>query len=278
MSRRPSTLRFTGGSHSARHARRVSPFGYRQCVRLAVVAVALLPLSAGCGGDDEGTELTVLAASSLTTAFDELEATYEEEHPDVDVTLSYDSSAILAQQVISGAPADVLATADTETMQQVVDADMVDGEPTVFARNTMVIATPPGNPAGLDDATDLADATVAVCVPEAPCGAATGRLLELNDVAVEPATEEDNVSSVLTKVTSGEVDAGIVYVTDAQAAGDQVETVQIAHAAEVVNDDPIAVVAGTDRGESARAWVDLVLSPEGQRVLADLGFRTVSTG
>jgi molybdate transport system substrate-binding protein len=247
----------------------------------AVAAAAVLTLSlVSCGGSDahDRTELTVLAASSLTTAFDRLEKAYEGEHPDVDVRLSYDSSAILVEQVISGAPADVLATADTDTMAHAVDADLIDGDPTVFARNTMVIATPPGNPASIDDVTDLAEATVAVCVPEAPCGAATQKLFELNNVDVQPATEEDNVSSVLTKVTSGEVDAGVVYVTDAQAAGDDVDTVEIPHSDEVINDDPIAVIAGSDNSAAAQDWVDLVLSPEGQRTLADLGFRTVASG
>ncbi|HYJ70414.1 MAG TPA: molybdate ABC transporter substrate-binding protein [Nocardioidaceae bacterium] len=256
--------------------------GRPRCATIAIAAVAVLGLSlTSCGGsddDDETTELMVLAASSLTTAFDELETTYEDEHPDVDVKLSYDSSAILVEQVISGAPADVLATADTDTMADAVDADMIDGEPTIFARNTMLIATPPGNPAGIQDVTDLTDATVAVCVPEAPCGAATQKLFDLNNLDVQPATEEDNVSSVLTKVTSGEVDAGIVYVTDAQAAGDDVDTAEITHADEVINDDPIAIIAGSDNSDAAQDWVDLVLSSDGQQTLADLGFRTVSSG
>jgi molybdate transport system substrate-binding protein len=254
-----------------------------QVARPVVTACATafgLPLLAACGGSsgDDTTELTILAASSLTTAFDELEKTYEDEHPDVDVKLSYDSSAILVEQVNAGAPADVLATADTDTMADAVDAGTINGDPTIFARNTMLIATPPGNPAGIQDVTDLADATIAVCVPEAPCGAATQKLFDLNNLDIEPATEEDNVSSVLTKVTSGEVDAGIVYVTDAQAAGDDVDTVEIAHSDEVINDDPIAIVAGSDHADLAQDWIDLLLSSDGQQTLADLGFRTVSSG
>jgi molybdate transport system substrate-binding protein len=244
---------------------------------LAVTVTVLALISVGCSGsDDDATELTVLAASSLTNAFDQLEETYEEEHSDVDVRLSYDSSAILAEQVISGAPADVLATADTVTMQDVIDADLVDGEPTVFVQNTLVIATPPDNPAGIEDVTDLTDATVAICVPEAPCGNASQELLDLNGVELQPTSEEDNVSSVLTKVTSGEVDAGLVYVTDAQSAGDDVHVVQITDSDQVVNDYPIAALTDSDNAEAAQDWVDLVLSPEGQDALAELGFRTVS--
>lgn len=252
---------------------------YRTTVAASAVAVLALALTA-CGDDDDsgsgGTELTVLAASSLTNAFDELERTYEDQNPDVDVRLSYDSSSILAEQVTSGAPADVLATADTITMQGVVDAGDVEGEPEVFVQNTLVIVTPPDNPGGIQDVTDLPDAAVAVCVPEAPCGNATQELMGLNNIDLQPATEDDNVSSVLTKVTSGEVDAGLVYVTDAQAAGDDVHTVQIPHSNEVINDYPIAVIAGSDNSEAAQAWVDLVLSQQGQDVLAEYGFRTVS--
>ena len=274
-----------GGSRLRRLAARVGGFGYPQRsgrrARTVVAAAAAGSLAfalASCGGDDSGsgsTTLTVLAASSLTNAFDQLEGTYEDQNPDVDVKLSYDSSSILAEQVVSGAPADVLATADTITMQGVVDAGDVEGEPEVFVQNTLVIVTPPDNPAGIQDVTDLPDAAVAVCVPEAPCGNASQELMGLNDIDLQPATEEDNVSSVLTKVTSGEVDAGLVYVTDAQAAGDDVHTIQIPHSNEVINDYPIAVIADSDNSEAAQAWVDLVLSQQGQDVLAEYGFRTV---
>jgi molybdate transport system substrate-binding protein len=291
MIRKPNgRYRTAGGSQIARHAGGVARFGYPQRARshrhgrttVAASAAAVLALAlTACGDDDDGgsggsTELTVLAASSLTNAFDELEGTYEDQQPDVDVKLSYDSSSILAEQVVSGAPADVLATADTITMQSVVDAGDVEGEPEVFVQNTLVIVTPPDNPAGIQDVTDLPDAAVAVCVPEAPCGNASKELMGLNDIDLQPATEEDNVSSVLTKVTSGEVDAGLVYVTDAQAAGDDVQTIQIPHSGEVINDYPIAVIADSENSEAAQAWVDLVLSQQGQGVLAEYGFRTVS--
>ena len=243
--------------------------------RLRVAVAVLAVLLAGCGAGDDEEDLTVLAASSLSAAFDRLAEAYEEEHPGVDVQLSYDSSAILAEQVIAGAPADVLATADKVTMRDVVAAGRTDGEPAVFARNTLVIATPPDNPAGIEDVTDLTDAAVAVCVPEAPCGNAARELLQRNGVDLRPATEEDNVSSVLTKVTSGEVDAGLVYVTDARSAGDDVHTVELAGSELVVNDYPIAILRDSDDPAAAQDWVDLVLSPEGQDALADLGFRPV---
>jgi len=241
---------------------------------LALIAAAM----SLCGCSDDGrTRLTVLAASSLTDAFTALEAAYEGSHPDVDAVLSFDSSAILAQQVIAGAPADVLATADEFTMGLVAERDLLASEPVAFARNTLVLVTPAANPAGIDDVADLGSDGVdtALCVPQAPCGAATQRLLRLNQVTVAPVTQEDNVRAVLTKVRLGQVDAGIVYVSDAAAAGDDVHTVPIPRAAEVVNANPIAIVAASDDREAAQDWVDLVLSADGQRTLAEHGFETV---
>ena len=221
----------------------------RRALAFAVVAISL----SGCSGDDRS-RLTVLAASSLTDAFTDLERTYEDMHPGIDVVLSFDSSAILAQQVIAGAPADVLATADETTMGSVAEEGLLSGEPVPFARNTLVLVTPADNPAGVDDVGDLASDQVdtALCAPQAPCGAATQRLLELNDTEVAPTTEEDNVRSVLTKVRLGQVDAGIVYVTDARAAGDDVRTIAIDRTEDVVNVNPIAVVATTEHHDAAQ--------------------------
>lgn len=251
-----------------------------RCTRGAVpIAFVLATVNmTGCSDDGGKTRLTVLAASSLTDAFTDFEGRYEASHPDIDVVLSFDSSSILAAQVIAGAPADVLATADETTMVSVADEGLLAAEPVEFARNTLVLVTPPDNPAGLLDAADLerADVELAVCVPEAPCGEATQRLLQLAGIDASPVTEEDNVRSVLTKVTIGQVDAGIVYVSDAQAAGDAVATIAIPNSTDVVNVDPIAVVAAGEHHDAAQDWVDLVLSDQGQRILASYGFQTVS--
>lgn len=248
----------------------------RAPIALAGVVVALAGVTACGGGDDDSSSqrtLTVLAASSLTEAFGDLEKTYESEH-DVDVKISFDSSSILASQVIQGAPADVLATADEQTMQTVTDEDLIDGDPRIFAQNTLTIVTPPDNPADITSIGDFNDPDVdfAVCVPEAPCGNASKKLLELDKVTADPATEEENVKSVLTKVTLGEVDAGLVYVSDAQAAGKDVATVDAVNSSKVVNSDPIAVLADAQNTDAARDWADLVLSDRGQRVLKSYGF------
>lgn len=245
-------------------------------ITLAALLIAL-PL-AGCTSTNtfadpaEPTTLTVLAASSLTESFTALEKSFEKAHPDVDVKLSFDSSAILVEQLSQGLKADVLATADEKTMDKAEDAGVIDGTPQTFATNTLVIATPAGNPAKITGLDDLDDATFAVCVPAAPCGDATKRLFGLDKVSTKATTEEENVKGVLTKVITGEVDAGLVYASDAKAAGDKVEVVRAADASEVVNVDPIAGVKGSDNAAAAQDWIDLVTGTKGQKVLASFGF------
>jgi molybdate transport system substrate-binding protein len=243
------------------------------------LAVSIALVVSACGSDGSDTDagsgestLTVLAASSLTEAFTELEKTYEEANPQVDVKLSFDSSAILVEQLSQGLAADVLATADQKVMDKAVSADVISGEPASFATNTLVIATPAGNPAGIEGIDDLADADFAVCVPAAPCGDAAKRLFELDQFTGKPATEEENVKGVLTKVTSGEVDAGLVYLSDAKAAGDKVDVVQAENASEVVNVDPIATVKGSNNADAAEDWIALVTGPDGQKLLESYGF------
>ena len=240
------------------------------------VTFLLLAACSGASDADEGDSgdrmLRVLAAASLTEAFTELQQVYENTHPGIEVQVSYDSSAVLAQQVLEGAPADVLATADETTMARVADAGLADPQP--FVTNTLTLVTPPDDPGGIADIADLdsADVTYAVCVPEAPCGQAAERLLELEGVDAAPITEQQDVKSVLTQVTSGQVDAGLVYVTDAKAAGDKVDTIRLDSASKVINTYPIASLSESPEPDAARAWVQLVTSARGQRVLASYGF------
>ncbi|MDO9380522.1 MAG: molybdate ABC transporter substrate-binding protein [Nocardioidaceae bacterium] len=261
--------------------------------RLAALASALVLSTAlvACGGGDDADtdgaassdatasaptgEITVLGAASLTEAFGELKTTFESENDGATVNLSFDSSSVLAEQVVQGNPADVLATADENTMKTVTDADLAAGEPVVFASNTLVVVTPPDNPADIDSIDDLGQdgSTFAVCVVDAPCGAASKRLLDLDEVTAQPSTEEQNVKGVLTKVTLGEVDAGLVYASDAQAAGDDVTVIEPENADQAVNLDPIVVLKDAENPELAQAWVDLVTGAEGQKVLASYGFQ-----
>lgn len=249
-----------------------------------LAALAVLPLLAGglvaCGSDGsdgadgDGTTLTVLGAASLTGSFTELADQFEADHPGVEVKLAFDSSATLAGQAVEGAPADVLATADTGTMQDAVDGGVVAAGPTTFATNVMTLVVPAGNPAGITSFADLEndDVDYVVCVDTAPCGKTGAALLEQGGIDHEPASLETDVKSVLAKVTSGEADAGLVYVTDATAAGADVESVEIPDAAAQQQEYPIAVLEQAGDADLAQEFVDLVLSEEGQALLAAAGF------
>jgi len=258
----------------------------RILVPIALIATALV--LAGCSSADSGAgasgsptasgadlsgDLTIYAAASLGTAFDELATTFEQQHPGVDVKpIVYDGSSTLATQLIEGAPADVFASADEKNMQKVVDAGLADG-PRLFASNTLVIAVPKGDPGGVQSLEDLADPdlTVVLCAPEVPCGAASQTLLANQGVAVTPASLEQNVTAVLTKVASGDADAGLVYATDVRENAD-VESFVPAGASDVVNHYPIVSLTDAAGPAIAAAFVDFVLSSEGQEVLARLGF------
>lgn len=233
----------------------------------------------GCTGTAHGTDapssgdLTVLAAASLTESFTTIADRFERAHPGTRVTLSFGSSASLAGQVSAGAPADVLATASTATMDRVVKAGDASA-PTVFASNTMTVVTPPDNPARVADLTDLArpDVTVAVCQAAVPCGVGVTTVFQRAGLTVRPTTEEKDVKAVLAKVTLGEVDAGLVYTTDATAAGDAVHSVPIAAADNATTSYPIAVLTHAEHAATARQFVEYVRSPDGRAVLADAGF------
>jgi molybdate transport system substrate-binding protein len=217
--------------------------------------------------------VTVLAAASLTEAFDALAASFESEHPGVDVVLGYGGSSALATQIIQGAPADVFAAADEATMQSVVEAGHAQ-RPTIFTTNTLEIAVPAGNPARVTGLADLAeeDPAIALCDPHVPCGSAAQTLLDSAGIVAKPDTLEQDVRAVLTKIELGEADAGLVYITDVVAAGDAVEGIEVPEAAEVVNRYPIAVLSESPNAKAAHAWVEYVLSPDGRRMLAAAGF------
>jgi molybdate transport system substrate-binding protein len=247
----------------------------RSPVRRALASTAALvsvmaPLTA-CGGKDD-TTITVLAASSLTGTFTDLAAQFEKDHSGVQVKLAFDSSATLAQQAAGGAPADVLATADTTTMDSAKSA--LASTPQNFATNVMVLVTPSDNPQDLTEFADLNSAGVSyvVCVDTAPCGKIAASLLEQDHVTRHPASTEVDVKSVLAKVTEGEADAGIVYTTDAVSAGDAVKTIPIPGSSQQTTTYPIAALDQSDHADLAQEFVDLVMSAQGQQVLQDAGF------
>ena len=157
-------------------------------------------------------------------------------------------------------------------MKKAADASQVD-EQTIFVTNTLTLITTPGNPAGVTGLDSSLDGVkLVICAPEVPCGKLTKTLTEKLGVTLHPVSEEQSVTDVRGKVSSGQADAGIVYKTDALAEGDAVDTVAIAGADEAVNKYPIALVSASTKKEYGQKWIDLVLSTEGQAILAEAGF------
>jgi molybdate transport system substrate-binding protein len=250
--------------------------------RLLPVVCAVLALAAACGGQggapagssSQQRVLTVLAAASLQEVFGVLGKRFEADNPGVTVRFSFGGSSDLAQQVVNGAPADVFASADEATMGTVVKAGLADSQPQIFATNTLEIAVPASNPRSISSLADLAKPAtlLVVCAPQVPCGAAYKKVSELAGIALRPVSEEPDVRSVLTKVITGEADAGLVYATDVRSAGAKVKGVAFPEAAKVVNSYPITAVRGAPQAALARRFVDLVRGQVGRQELRNAGF------
>ena len=255
-------------------------------MRIQALAAGLTLLLAGCGGaaqpaasapsaaSAESGTLTVLAAASLTATFTALEKQFEADHPGVDVKLNFAGSSDLAQQIVNGAPADVFAAASDATMKTVTDAGLAAGTPTIFATNALQIATTPGNPKGIATFADLArpDLKVVVCAPQVPCGAAAEKIEKATGVTLSPVSEEADVKSTLGKVTSGDADAGLVYVTDVAAAKGSVQGVSFPEADQAATNYPITVLKDAPQAQSAQQFVDLVTGDAGRQALEAAGF------
>ena len=249
-----------------------------------VTALLLTACGTGQGSDGSAREnggaassegaLTVYAAASLTESFNRLAEEFEAEHPGVEVMVDYGGSTGLGQRLQEGARADVFASADERTMDRLVESSLATEEPEVFASNTLTLVVPEGNPAGISGLDDLSTDGVNFvrCAPEVPCGAAADELEEANGVELNPVSSEHSVTDVLGKVTSGQADAGLVYVTDAKAAGDRVETIEVPHAHDVVNRYPVATFPDSPNSTAAKEFVDFLMSERGQAILRDEGF------
>ena len=220
----------------------------------------------------ETTVLNVYAAASLTETFGELETDFEAANPEVDVRFNFAGSQDLVTQLGEGADVDVLATANESTMKKAAEASQVDAQ-TIFVTNTLTLITTPGNPAGVTGLDSSLDGVkLVICAPEVPCGKLTKTLTDKLGVTLHPVSEEQAVTDVRGKVSSGQADAGIVYKTDALAEGDAVDTVEIQGADEAVNKYPIALVSASTKKDYGQKWIDLVLSTEGQAILEEAGF------
>jgi molybdate transport system substrate-binding protein len=239
--------------------------------RLAALVAASL-LAASCGGDEDGAAgdlegITVFAAASLTEVFQEIAP---------DVTFNFAGSDELATQIREGAPADVYAAAGPHYPDELVEEGLIE-KPQVFATNRLVLIVPADNPAGIESVEDLvADGVKVVVGAEGvPIGDYTRTVLEsmgMADVLDNVASNEEDVKGVVGKITSGAADAGFVYVTDATAAGDDVEAIELPEEAQAVVRYPIAVVADSENAEAAQEFVDLILGEDGREALADAGF------
>ncbi|MCV7072503.1 molybdate ABC transporter substrate-binding protein [Mycobacterium rufum] len=238
-------------------------------------ALAALLCAACSSAPAPATEhLTVFAAASLKSTFTDLGARFEKDNPGTTVAFNFAGSSDLVTQLTQGAPADVFASADQATMAKAVDGGLVSGNPVTFATNTLTIVTPPGNPDRIATFADLArpGVQVVVCAPQVPCGAATEKLEKAANVALSPVSEESSVTDVLGKITSGQADAGLVYVTDAASAGEKVAAIAFPESRQAVNRYPIAILEQTRSRSAAQRFVDLVTGPQGRGVLTAAGF------
>ncbi len=243
-----------------------------------------IPLVAACGssggspptpagGANLTGTLTVFAAASLTESFDAIGRQFAAAHPGVNVTFNYGASSTLATQINQGAPADVFASAASKNMSQVASAGNA-GSSTTFAVNRMEVAVPASNPAQITSLADLArpGVKVALCQDQVPCGATAAKVFSNAHISVTPVTQEPDVKSTLAKVIVGEVDAGVVYVTDVQAAGDKVTGIAIPDAQNATTDYPIAALTHARNAALAAAFVSYIESAAGRAVLTAAGF------
>ena len=246
----------------------------RRSAALAAASLALLALSA-CGGSDSpaggDSRLTVLAASSLTEAFPEIGQAFEDANPGTSVQFSFAGSQELVAQVDAGAPADVLALAGTGSLDTLKAGT---GDPVPFAHNQLAIIVPPGDPAGVRTLADLADPAVKVALagPDVPAGAYAQQMLDDAGVAVTPVSQEVDVKSVVTRVSVGGADAGVVYVTDATAAAGQVDMVPIPDRLNVVATYPAVTLDASGNPDLAAQFVQFLLGDQAQQILLDHGF------
>jgi molybdate transport system substrate-binding protein len=282
--RRPGRPRLRG--RAGQPARRAAGRRLITVVAVAWVAVAALALAA-CGSSSSSTPsssgsssgkvsgtLVVFAATSLSKAFDQIGAGFEKANPGVTVKFNYNGSSSLATSINQGAPADVFASAAPANMKTVTDAGNAAGTPKTFAGNQGEIMVEKGNPDHITSVANLANPAVkvVVCAPEVPCGAVATAIFKNADVTVKPVSEETNVGGVVTKVTLGEADAGIVYVTDVKANEGKATGVAIPANENDTTEYPIAEVKGAPNASAAVAFINYVLGPDGQKVLAGFGF------
>ncbi|HWJ54420.1 MAG TPA: molybdate ABC transporter substrate-binding protein, partial [Propionibacteriaceae bacterium] len=255
-------------------------------IRRGLVTVAALLLVTACAAEAPqpagptptgsaaaaASPIAVFAAASLTEAFTQIGTDFQTRSGSK-VTFNFGSSATLATQINAGAPADVFAAASPATMKTVTGTGGA-SDPVDFVSNTLQIAVPKGNPGKITGLADFADAskTIAICAPQVPCGAAAVKVFQAAKIVPKPDTLEADVKATLAKVAADEVDAALVYRTDVISAPSDVEGIDFPEADKAVNTYPIAVLTQSKTADIAQAFVDYVLSSDGQAVLKKAGF------
>ncbi|MFC7246653.1 molybdate ABC transporter substrate-binding protein [Catellatospora aurea] len=249
---------------------------------VAGLALAAAMTATACGGQDPAPsgggvsgDITVFAAASLTEAFTKIGKDFEAANPGTKVTFNFAGSSALATQITQGAPADVFAVASPATMKTVVDAGDAAGTPVVLVKNQLVIAVPKGNPKGIATLENLSkpDLKVALCAEQVPCGAAAKKALDNAGVKVTPVTLEQDVKAALSKVKLGEVDAALVYRTDAKAAAADVDGIEFPESANAINDYPVVALKDAPNKAGAEAFLAYLRSEPAKAVLTAAGFQ-----
>ncbi len=237
------------------------------------------PARTSAGSDAGSGAITVYAAASLSDSFAAIGEEFESAHPGASVRFNFAGSSGLAQGIVSGAPVDVFAAASGATMAIVTDTGLA-SDPTVFARNSLQIAVPAGNPGNISGIADFANAakTIAVCAPEVPCGAAAERAFRAAGVTPAPDSLEQDVAAAITRVELGEVDAAMVYRTDVLAAGDAVEGIDFAESDATTTDYLIAPLSDAPDPDTAAAFAAFVVGERAQAILAAAGFGAAGFG
>ena len=257
---------------------------------LLAILAGILVLAAACGGDDNSDasggggsgetttarvdgSITVFAAASLTDAFGDIKEAFEKQNPDARVTFNFAGSSALEDQILQGAPADVFASASQSTMDPVVEGGKASDDQ-VFVTNKLEIAVPEGNPGKVTglDAFGTEQRRTGLCAEDVPCGDFGREALHKAGVTPKEDTDEADVRALLTKVQTGDLEAGLVYRTDVLAGGDRVEGVEIPEDQNVIARYPIAALTDSKQVDTAAAFVAFVLSPDGQRLLEKRGF------
>ena len=247
----------------------------KRVVRRALAAMVALAFLSGCSSSPPApTKLVVFAAASLKQSFTQLGEQFETDHPGTSVEFSFAGSSDLVTQLTQGASADVFASADGKNMDKAKDAGLLAGDAVNFATNTLTIAVAPGNPKGIRSFQDLIKdgLSVVACAPQVPCGAATEQIERATGVELKPVSEESSVTDVLNKVSTGEADAGVVYMTDVAGSGGKVAGVEFPESKEAVNTYPIASLKDSANANVAAEFIAYVTGDAGQKALEAAGF------